>query len=222
MKEQYKRDKRYMQIAGALFLSVCILPVASLSIVGIAAEPKERTSIYAETTSLLESVETMAKETLGATAAAQSEPTETPEPEYIYYDVPLSDELQQYAQDLCRKYDFPRYDIIIALIDIESSYRSDVISKTNDYGYMQINACNHEWLQEQFGTLDFTNAEDNLLCGIYMLDRLYDKYSDIGLALMAYNCGESGAKKLWDNGIYSTKYSLNVQQRAKELKIKED
>ncbi len=213
-----------MQIAGLLFLSVCILPVASLAIAGITAEPDNRTSACVETASLPEQAETLATIIAPEPTESAAEPTPEaePEPEYILYDVPLSDELQRYAQDLCDEYSFPRYDIIIALVGAESSYRADAISKTNDYGYMQINTCNHDWLQEQFGALDFTDAKDNLLCGIYMLDRLYDKYEDIGLTLMAYNCGESGARKLWDKGIYSTTYSRTVQQRADELEIKED
>lgn len=212
-----------MQTAGALFLSVCILPVASLAIAGMTTEPDERTTLYAESVSTIETTEALAT----TVTPVEVEPTEqaaeeAPEPAYIYYDVPLSDELQRYAQDLCTEYGFPRYDIIVALIGTESGYQPDAISKTSDYGYMQINTCNHEWLQEQFGALDFTDAEDNLLCGIYMIDRLYDKYGDIGLALMAYNCGESGAQKLWDKGIYSTEYSRSVQQRADELTVKEE
>jgi len=216
-----------MQIAGALFLSACVLPVASLAIEGMTAEPVERTSIHTETTSYIESLEAFSAEAAPEQAevteqTAQTDPEETAEPDYVYYYVPLSEDLQQYAQDLCTEYEFPRYDIIIALIGAESGYRSDAISGTSDYGYMQINSCNHEWLQEQFGNLDFTDAEDNLLCGIYMLDRLYDKYGNIGLALMAYNCGESGAQSLWDDGIYSTAYSRDIQQRAEELTIKEN
>ena len=150
-----------------------------------------------------------------------SEPTEEPESHYVYYDVPLSDDIQTYAQDICSRYGFEHYDIIVALIGAESSYREAVISKTNDYGYMQINSCNHEWLTEMFGPLDFTEAHDNILCGIYILDNLCDKYGDIGLALMAYNCGEKGASDLWEQGVYSTNYSRNIQAQASELVLSE-
>lgn len=151
--------------------------------------------------------------------------TEQPEPEeeqrwYTYYDVPLSDELQEYTQDLCEEYDFPHYGIIIALIAHESSFRETVVSATNDYGYMQINKCNHEWLREELGITDFTDGKQNIRCGIYILAKLYHKYEDIGLALMAYNCGESGAAKLWEQGIYSTAYSREIQQAAAELPIR--
>lgn len=151
------------------------------------------------------------------TAPVEEVEPEPDKPAYVYYDVPLSDELQEWAQDLCEQYNFPYYDIIIALIERESSFRETVISTTNDYGYMQINQCNHEWLREELGITDFTDGKQNIHCGIYMLSDLYHKYEDIGLALMAYNCGENGAADLWEQGIYSTKYSRSIVQAATEL-----
>lgn len=157
-----------------------------------------------------------AADTAEPTEATEVEP-EADKPSYTYYDIPLSDELQEWAQDLCREYDFPHYDIIIALIEHESSFRETVISATNDYGYMQINQCNHDWLREELGITDFTDGKQNIRCGIHILSDLYHKYEDIGLALMAYNCGESGAANLWEQGIYSTNYSRSIVQAATEL-----
>ena len=145
------------------------------------------------------------------------EPTEQPKKAYTYYEVPLDDRLQEYAQDLCEEYDFPRYDVVVAMIGHESSYREQVISETNDYGYMQINACNHDWLRDELGVTDMLDGQQNIRSGIYILQGLYHKYKDIGLALMAYNCGEYGASQLWDEGIYSTNYSRSILQEASEL-----
>ena len=68
-----------------------------------------------------------------------------PEPQVFYFDIPLSEELQDYIREKCSEYEVPM-ELVIALIDKESSFRSDVVSTTNDYGFMQINQCNHEWL----------------------------------------------------------------------------
>lgn len=144
------------------------------------------------------------------------EPAE-PDKQYTYYDVPLDDDLQEYAQDLCEQYEFPYYDIIVAMIGHESNYREDVVSATNDYGYMQINICNHEWLAEEIEAVNMLDGRQNIHSGIYIMQEFYHKYDDIGLALMCYNCGEGGAKKLWAQGIYSTGYSRQVQQEATEL-----
>lgn len=142
------------------------------------------------------------------------------EREYIYYDVPLDDTVQQYIQDTCDGYDFERYDIVVAMIQKESSYCEKIISKTNDYGYMQINKVNHEWLSEELCIDDFLDGKQNILAGVYILSGLYNKYEDIGLSLMAYNCGEAGAKQLWEQGIYSTKYSIEIQEIANGLEMR--
>ncbi len=140
------------------------------------------------------------------------------EKNYIYYDVPLENDFQEYVQDICRKYGFDRYDIIIALIGCESDFQENAISPTDDYGYMQINEINHEWLSNELEIVDFLDGEQNVIAGVYMLSNLYSKYDDIGLALMCYNCGEKGARRLWEQGIYSTNYSRKVIETAECLK----
>lgn len=83
------------------------------------------------------------------------EPIQTMEPvyeepeiedRYTVYDVPLSEELQHYAQDVCEEYgvSFP---LVIAIMKHESEFLPGVVSATNDYGIMQINQSNHEWLE---------------------------------------------------------------------------
>lgn len=132
------------------------------------------------------------------------------EPEVFYFDVPLSDGFQDYIRAKCVEYDVPM-ELVIALIDKESSFRSDVVSKTNDYGYMQINKCNHEWLSETLGVSNFLDPYENVLCGIYIISEHLEKTDgDIELALMRYNCGATGAKRLWEQGTYSTNYSRSV------------
>lgn len=136
---------------------------------------------------------------------------------YVYFDVPLDDQLQEYMQDLCVQYDFPAYDVVVALIEHESSFRQGVISSTDDYGLMQINRCNHEWLKEELGVRSITDPEDNVRCGIYMLQRLYHKYDNIEMALIAYNRGEGGAARLFREGIYTTDYSAEILDGSTRL-----
>lgn len=118
-------------------------------------------------------------------------------------DIPLSNELQEYIHQLCEEYNLA-YSFIIALIDTESNFNSDVVSATDDYGLMQINACNHK---EGF---DYLDPYDNVTMGIEMLSDLAEKYDDVESVLMAYNFGEAGAKKLWKQGVYSTNYTKKV------------
>ena len=134
------------------------------------------------------------------------------------YDIPLTESLQVYTYYLCRQNDLD-YELVLAIMEKESDYREKVISSTNDYGIMQINAVNHAWLSETLNIDDFLDAEQNIKAGIYILEGLLTKYDDdTHKALMAYNMGEYNAQKKWDKGVLTSKYSRQVIEIANELK----
>ena len=137
-------------------------------------------------------------------AAEQTEAIE--KQEFEPWDIPLSDDLQQYIHNLCEKYDIS-YAMVIAMIDVESGFDSQAVSNTDDYGLMQINSINHK------GNMDYLNPYDNVEHGIKALHRLAKKYNEADLVAMCWNCGETGAKKLWKQGIYSTEYSEKVIEK---------
>ena len=128
-------------------------------------------------------------------------------------DCHLDDETQQMIVEKCEEYDVD-FSFVMAVIFKESSFVPNVISKSNDYGLMQINKCNHEWLSAQLGITDFLDPEQNVTAGLHMLSSLFEKYDDPAKVLMAYNMGESGARKLWNRGIYSTDYADDILQQA--------
>lgn len=128
------------------------------------------------------------------------------EQDFEPWDIPLSDNLQQHIHSLCEKYDVS-YAMVIAMIDVESGFDSQAVSNTDDYGLMQINSINHK------GNMDYLNPYDNVEHGIKALHRLAKKYNEADLVAMCWNCGETGAKKLWKQGIYSTEYSEKVIEK---------
>ena len=136
-----------------------------------------------------------------------TEPLETIEE--VYYDCPLDFEFQNYIRKICEANDVPMT-LILAMISAESSFRPNIISKTNDYGLMQINVVNHDWLSETYGITDFLDPYQNVFAGIQMYLKYYHKYGEVNMALMAYNHGEAGAKRMWDKGIYETDYTRKV------------
>ena len=141
------------------------------------------------------------------------EPTPIPTPAVFYYDVPLSHDLQDYIRELCEENGLPM-SLVIAMIEHESIFRADVVSKTNDYGLMQINKCNHAWLTEEYGITDFLDPYQNVLCGISMISQYFSRYSgNIHKALMAYNMGLGGASKQWKAGRYTSAYSRKIVER---------
>lgn len=143
-------------------------------------------------------------------------------PDFSPLNVDMDEDLQEYVFNLCYCYNID-WTLVMALIEKESQYQSNVVSKTDDYGLMQINKSNFEWLTDATGVTDFLNAKDNIRCGVFVLRKLFEKYDDPCKVLMAYNMGENGAGKLWGMGIYQTEYSqdvLTIQQRMEGDKKK--
>lgn len=145
-----------------------------------------------------------------------TEPTveELVESGYLLDDISLSYDLQMVARDAAELFDVP-YGILLATMYEESRFDPDAVNYNETcFGLMQINRCNFEWLHgvlAEYGVTDIQNdPEGNILAGAYMLADLYTKYGDWHLALMAYNCGENGAKKQWDSGYYSSEYSRTI------------
>lgn len=136
--------------------------------------------------------------------------TPVEEPDEPYFDVPLSHELQDYIRELCEERGVPM-SLILAMIETESAFKADIVSKSNDYGLMQINKINHEWLSRTYNITDFLDPYQNVYCGVVILSQHYRKYQDVDKALMAYNLGESGAKRRWNKGVYETTYTITIK-----------
>lgn len=103
-------------------------------------------------------------------------------------------------------------DLVLAVIEQESSFRPGVVSG-DDYGLMQINKINHDWLNEKYGITNFLDPYQNAFCGITMLSEYYHKYQNVNKALMAYNIGEFGARALWEDGVFTTSYTEKVKEK---------
>jgi len=206
----------------ALFLFTALASLVGASENVYAEEPAEEPPLATPVlTAAMIMAEDLPTPTPAPTPAPTPEPTPEPPPEpELLYDVPLDDELQRYIREECEVQGVP-FEIALALIARESTFRTGVVSETNDYGLMQINACNHEWLAEELGITDIMDPEQNVRAGLYILGGHFEKYKDPHLALMAYNMGERGAKEAWDEGSYSTNYSRGIVQAAGELIRKE-
>lgn len=137
---------------------------------------------------------------------------------FVPLDVPLNEDLQEFIFYLSAGYNID-FTFTMALMQHESGFQADVISATDDYGLMQINSCNHDYLKETIGVSDFLEPYSNIRSGMFILRKLFEKYETPEKVLMAYNMGEGGASKLWERGIYETNYSkavLQIQQQFNE------
>lgn len=120
------------------------------------------------------------------------------------------DELQEYAWELCEEYGVP-FALVHAMIELESGYRSTVISSGGAVGYMQIIPVYNRDRMASFGYDNVMDAEANLTVGISLIGDLIQKYGDIEQALVVYNTGNAAVKT---NG-----YSRAVVARMMQLEV---
>lgn len=135
--------------------------------------------------------------------------------EFVPIECALPEDLQEYTYYICQAY-YIDFDFAMALMFAESSFKADVVSSTNDYGLMQINACNHAELEDKLGITDIMEPHQNIRAGLYLLRGLFEKYDDAARVCMAYSLGEYGASVLWEQGVYSTNYSNKILAKANE------
>ena len=188
-----------MKFADRIRTLTCLLVPLTISLIFMACEsPTEPAESYIEVVSVAE-------------VQPECEVVETQ-----YYDIPLSHELQDYLRECCEARDIP-VALALAFIDVESDFRPELISSTNDYGLMQINIGNHDYITEQIGVTDYLAPMDNINAGTYWLSRYYPRY-DIEQAAICYNRGEGKAKQFFKQGIYSTDYSKEIMKEYERYK----
>lgn len=136
------------------------------------------------------------------------------------YDIPLSEEVQNYIYDLSKEYnvDFKLL-LSIAYIETGGTYKLNLRSSSGDTGLFQINDIHKEWLYNA-GITDLYNPYHNSLAAAWIVSDAFKKGSDIHTSLMVYNMGLGGAKRCWNKGIYSTSYSKSVMKAYENIKIK--
>lgn len=157
---------------------------------------------------ITQTVEVPVYETVVLSTDESELPTDTSD--VFLYDVPLSDSLQRYLYEICADEGVP-VTLIMAMIEYESGFDPEAVSQTDDYGLMQINAVNHEWLNEEYRCADMMNPYQNVFCGVSIISSYIERYDgDLTKALMAYNMGDSGAQEAWSNGVTCTSYAADI------------
>lgn len=164
-----------------------------------------------------------AKKLYTADETSHEEPA--PEEVYVFYNVPLSDDVQRYTQDLCDVFGV-QYAHVLATMKVESNYTHTAISPQNhngstDWGIMQINSGNHKWLEGELGITDWLDLQQNILAGVYILSH-YNYHGDNFQAIsMFYNSGPSKGRTNHTNGIY-TAYSYEAVKALEELEARNE
>lgn len=102
------------------------------------------------------------------------------------YNIPLPIEQQQYAYNICKRYGID-YELFLAMMYKESTYRPGVVGGGNSYGLCQIHISNHSNLMARLGITNFFDPYDNMTAGAYLLSHYIGMYGDTVTALNAYN-----------------------------------
>ena len=149
---------------------------------------------------------------------------ETTTEKVIYYDIPLSKELQDYTRKICEKYGNVDETLVYALIKQESNFRVKALGDNGkSKGLMQIQEMWHKKRMKKLGVDSLMTAKGNIRVGIDILSEKIDKYDDLGKALTAYNAGDGGAYKYYfSKGIYANDYAKKIIKNKDKFKMLED
>ena len=149
---------------------------------------------------------------------------ETTTEKVIYYDIPLSKELQDYTRKICEEYGNVDETLVYALIKQESNFRVKALGDNGrSKGLMQIQEIWHKERMKKLGVDSLMTAKGNIRVGIDILSEKIDKYDDLGKALTAYNAGDGGAYKYYfSKGIYANDYAKKIIKNKDKFKILED
>ena len=136
--------------------------------------------------------------------------TPTPAPQPVKTVLGLSEDLEHFINQTAEHYGLPA-DLVRAVIWVESR---GVITADNGLcvGLMQLNRDYADTFMRATGAQNITDPQYNIVCGCWWLSELMKwAEGEEDLALMAYNLGQSKARKNWNNGVV-TSYALKVQE----------
>lgn len=222
----YSKNIKRADIAKRVILSWCVVAVVFLLIGGVSGYAL-KTHITAKQgsqdemqTNIQEEVKTLVYGAYDDRIFAQEISLDwgAGDLDFVPLQCDMPQEEQEFLFYLCNGYNID-FCLVMAMIQVESEFNASVVSTTNDYGLMQINEANHDWLTNALGVTDYLDPYQNMRAGCYILRKLFERYQDTELVLMCYNMGENGASRLWKNSIYSTDYTekvLNWQHRFQE------
>lgn len=119
-------------------------------------------------------------------------PEPKPEEKFRYYDhISLEYELQELLWAACEETGCP-YELALAVIFRESTYRNVNGDNGNSIGYMQIQPRWNQERMERLGVTDLSDPLSNFRVGCDLLAELIEKYDSVESALTCYNTGSPG------------------------------
>lgn len=127
--------------------------------------------------------------------------TEAREPESPFYreNIPLDYETQELLYEACGETGI-RYELALAIVWRETTFRNIIGDGGESYGYMQVQPKWHAGRMTRLGVDDLMDPAGNFRVGLDYLAELLDKY-ELPEALTAYNTGSPGHNQYADDVI---------------------
>jgi len=127
---------------------------------------------------------------------------------YMYFIITYPLSYQDIIIKYCEKYDIDPY-LVAAIINVESKYDKNAVSKKEARGLMQISPITGRWAAQEHNIKDFDlnmlfDPEINIMIGTWYLNILLNEFNgDLQLVLSAYNAGSGNVYKWLSNNQYS-------------------
>lgn len=129
------------------------------------------------------------------------------EPDRTYKEQYTTEEIDKFLTAICIEYDVDK-NLILAMIEAESSFYIYATSSTKCQGLMQLHP---KYYSSPHGLYD---AKENIELGVQTMARLLSKYDNVEKALVCYNMGEYGRAQ----SISSSSYSRKIVKLTEEYK----
>lgn len=133
----------------------------------------------------------------------------------LYSKVPMSASYQKWLDKKCKKYGVST-NVVLGVMKVESNFDIKASGdKGRSLGLMQIQKRYHTKRMKKLNANNLLNAYDNATVGVDYLAELYkNNNKNWHKTLMAYNGGQYYANRNVKKGIYSSKYSRKVMNKA--------
>ena len=135
------------------------------------------------------------------------------EDDFYIQEIDLPFELQEFTYEKSKEYGVD-YKLVLALMWSESRFQSELISTTNDYGIMQINACHLKDLQRRYGIESMMDILDPHLGIDYGTQMIAGLVKEFGLeyGITAYKYGVGGMKKYQRSGTIPNRAQIVIDK----------
>lgn len=148
----------------------------------------------------------------------EAKPVTLKKVERIYFDIPLSRDIQDTIFAECEKHNIDPA-LVVALIERESDFDIEAVGDGGrSLGLMQVMYKHHTERMTELNCGDLLDPNQNIKVGVDFLAELIGKYDSIGEALTAYNAGEAGAyEHYFSKGKYTNGFARSIIARTYEL-----